>query len=84
VFYVTVYVEADQLSIHFMFMGQQQRLTREEIADLLRVRLEDDSIHYLAYLTLRLLVVLTHLCYPLTTRSASCSCSHSFPVLPGL
>jgi hypothetical protein len=37
VFYVTVYLEADRLSLHFMFMGQQQRLTREGIAKLLRV-----------------------------------------------
>jgi hypothetical protein len=29
VFHATVYVEADRLSLHFMFMGQQQRLTRE-------------------------------------------------------
>jgi hypothetical protein len=49
VFYATVHVEANQLSIHFMFMGQQQRLTREGIAELLGVRLQDDSIHYLAY-----------------------------------
>jgi hypothetical protein len=32
-----------------MFMGQQQRLTREGIAELLQVDLHDDSIHYLAY-----------------------------------
>jgi hypothetical protein len=32
-----------------MFMGQQHRLTREGIADLLQVDLHDDSIHYLAY-----------------------------------
>jgi hypothetical protein len=49
VFYVTVYVEADRLSLHFMFMGQQQRLTREGIAELLGVDIHDDSIHYLAY-----------------------------------
>jgi hypothetical protein len=49
VFYATVYVEADRLSLHFMFMGQQQRLTREGIAELLGVDLHDDSIHYLAY-----------------------------------
>jgi hypothetical protein len=49
VFYTTVYVEADQLSIRFMFMSQQQRLTREGIAELLQVDLHDDSIHYLAY-----------------------------------
>jgi hypothetical protein len=30
-------------------MGHQQRLTREGIAELLRVDLHDDSIHYLAY-----------------------------------
>jgi hypothetical protein len=30
-------------------MGQQQRLTREGIAELLQVDLHDDSIHYLAY-----------------------------------
>jgi hypothetical protein len=50
VFYATVYVEADRLSLHFMFMGQQQRLTREGIAELLQVDLHDDLIHYLAYL----------------------------------
>jgi hypothetical protein len=49
VFYATVYIEADRLSIRFMFMGQQQRLTREEITELLQVDLHDDSIHYLAY-----------------------------------
>jgi hypothetical protein len=49
VFYATVYVEADRLSIRFMFVGQQQRLTREGIAELLQVDLHDDSIHYLAY-----------------------------------
>jgi hypothetical protein len=32
-----------------MFMGQQHRLTREGIAELLQVDLHDDSIHYLAY-----------------------------------
>jgi hypothetical protein len=35
VFYAIVYVEANWLSIRFMFMGQQQRLTREGIAELL-------------------------------------------------
>jgi hypothetical protein len=35
VFYTTVYVDADQVAIRFMFMGQQQRLTREGIAELL-------------------------------------------------
>jgi hypothetical protein len=49
VFYATVYVEADRLSIKSMFMGQQQRLTREGIAELLQVDLHDNSIHYLAY-----------------------------------
>jgi hypothetical protein len=49
VFYATMYVEADRLSLRFMFMGQQQRLTREGIAELLQVDLHDDSIHYLAY-----------------------------------
>jgi hypothetical protein len=49
VFYATMYVEADRLSLHFMFMGQQQRLTREGIAELLGVDLHDDSIHYLDY-----------------------------------
>jgi hypothetical protein len=49
VFYATVYVDADRLSIRFMFMGQQQRLTREGVAELLQVDLHDDSIHYLAY-----------------------------------
>jgi hypothetical protein len=49
VFYATVYVEADKLSLHFMFMGQQRRLTREGIAELLGVDLHDDSIHYLSY-----------------------------------
>jgi hypothetical protein len=49
VFYATVYVEADRLSLRFMFMGQRHRLTREGIADLLQVDLHDDSIHYLAY-----------------------------------
>jgi hypothetical protein len=49
VFYATVYIEADRLSISFMFMGQQQRLTREGIAELLQVDLHDDSIHCLAY-----------------------------------
>jgi hypothetical protein len=49
VFYSTVYVDADRLFIRFMFMGQQQRLTREGIAELLQVDLHDDSIHYLAY-----------------------------------
>jgi hypothetical protein len=49
VFYATVYVEVDRLSLRFMFMGQQHRLTREGIVDLLQVDLHDDSIHYLAY-----------------------------------
>jgi hypothetical protein len=49
VFYNTVYVDADRVAIRFMFMGQQQRLTREGIAELLQVDLHDDSIHYLAY-----------------------------------
>jgi hypothetical protein len=49
VFYATVYVDADRVAIRFMFMGQQQRLTREGIAELLQVDLHDDSIHYLAY-----------------------------------
>jgi hypothetical protein len=39
VFYATVYVEADRLSLHFMFMGQQHRLTREGIAELIQVDL---------------------------------------------
>jgi hypothetical protein len=47
VFYATVYVDADRVAIRFM--GQQQRLTREGIAELLQVDLHDDSIHYLAY-----------------------------------
>jgi hypothetical protein len=49
VFYVTLYVEVERLSLCFMFMGQQQRLTREGIAELLQVDLHDDSIHYLDY-----------------------------------
>jgi hypothetical protein len=49
VFYATVYVDADRVATRFMFMGQQQRLTREGIAELLQVDLHDDSIHYLAY-----------------------------------
>jgi hypothetical protein len=49
VFHATVYVEADKLSLRFMFMGQQQMLTREGIAEMLQVDLHDDSIHYLAY-----------------------------------
>jgi hypothetical protein len=49
VFYSTVYVDANWLFIRFMFMGQQQRLTREGIAELLQVDLHDDSIHHLAY-----------------------------------
>jgi hypothetical protein len=49
VLYTIMYVEAEQLSLHFMFMGQQQRLTREGIADLLGVDLQDDSIQYLTY-----------------------------------
>jgi hypothetical protein len=48
VFYATVYVEADRLSLRFMFMGQQHRLTREGITELLQVDLHEDSIHYLA------------------------------------
>jgi hypothetical protein len=32
-----------------MFMGQQQRLTKEGITELLQVDLHDDSIYYLAY-----------------------------------
>jgi hypothetical protein len=48
VFYTTVYVDADWVAIRFMFIGQQQRLTREGIAELLQVDLHDDSIHYLA------------------------------------
>jgi hypothetical protein len=49
VFNATVYVDADRVAIRFMFMGQQQRLTREGIAELLQVDLHDDSIHYQAY-----------------------------------
>jgi hypothetical protein len=49
VFYATVYVDADRVAIRFMFMGQQQRLTREGITELLQVDLHDDSIHYLDY-----------------------------------
>jgi hypothetical protein len=49
VFYATVYVDADRVAIRFMFMDQQQRLTREGIAELLQVDLHDDSIHHLAY-----------------------------------
>jgi hypothetical protein len=49
VFYAIMYVEADRLSLRFMFMGQQQRMTREGIAELLQVDLHNDSIHYLAY-----------------------------------
>jgi hypothetical protein len=48
-FYATVYIDADRVAIRFMFMGQQQRLNREGIAELLQVDLHDDSIHYLAY-----------------------------------
>jgi hypothetical protein len=44
-----MYVEAGRLSLCFMFMGQQPRLTREGIAELLQVDLHDDWIHYLAY-----------------------------------
>jgi hypothetical protein len=49
VFYSTVYVDADRVPIRFMFMGQQQRLPREGIAELLQIDLHDDSIHHLAY-----------------------------------
>jgi hypothetical protein len=49
VFYSTIYVDTDRLFIRFMFMDQQQRLTREGIAELLQVDLHDDSIHHLAY-----------------------------------
>jgi hypothetical protein len=49
VFYATVYVDTVRVAIRFMFMGQQQRLTREGITELLQVDLHDDSIHYLAY-----------------------------------
>jgi hypothetical protein len=49
VFYATVYIKADRVSIRFIFMGQQQRLTREGIAELFQVDLHDGSIHYLAY-----------------------------------
>jgi hypothetical protein len=47
--WVRVFYAADRVAIRFMFMGQQQRLTREGIAELLQVDLHDDSIHYLAY-----------------------------------
>jgi hypothetical protein len=50
VFYASVYVDADRVTIRFMFMGQQERHTREGIVELLQVDLHDDSIHYLAYL----------------------------------
>jgi hypothetical protein len=49
VFYATVYVDTVRVAIRFMFMGQQQRLIREGITELLQVDLHDDSIHYLAY-----------------------------------
>jgi hypothetical protein len=49
VFYATVYIKADWLSLHFMFMGQKHLLTKEGIAELLQVDLHDDSIHYLSY-----------------------------------
>ena len=49
VFYSKVYVEDVRLSIRFMFMGQQYRLTREGIAEFLGVQVDDTSIHYLAY-----------------------------------
>jgi hypothetical protein len=49
IFYATVYVDADRVAIRFMFMGQQQWLTREGIEELLQVDLHDDSIQYLAY-----------------------------------
>jgi hypothetical protein len=49
VFYATVYIDADQVAIRFMFMGQHQRLTREGIVELLQVGLHNDLIHYLAY-----------------------------------
>jgi hypothetical protein len=83
VFYTTVYVDADWVAIRFMFMGQQQRLTREGIAELLQVDLHDDSIHYLAYPDVEPLVVLTLQFFRQTTRSASCSSSRSSPVHPG-
>jgi hypothetical protein len=35
VFSATMYVDADRVAIRFMFMGQQQMLTREGIAELL-------------------------------------------------
>jgi hypothetical protein len=49
VFYATMYVDVDGVAIRFMFMGQQQRHTREGTAELLQVDLHDDSIHYLVY-----------------------------------
>jgi hypothetical protein len=82
VFYTTVYVEVDRLSLHFMFTGQQQWLTREG-AELLGVDLHDNSIHYLSLASM-LLIVLTLQCYPRTTRSVSCSSSCSSPAFPGL
>jgi hypothetical protein len=39
----------DRVAIRFIFMGPQQRLTREGIAELLQVDLHDDSIHHLTY-----------------------------------
>jgi hypothetical protein len=61
VFYPTVYVEADKLSLRFMFMGQQSyfKLTSTMTRSTT-----------LPTRTLRLHVVLTHQCYPQTTRSA--------------
>jgi hypothetical protein len=56
VFYAAVYVDANRLSLHFMFVGQQPCTlmligfhSREGIAELLGVDLHNESIHYLAY-----------------------------------
>jgi hypothetical protein len=83
VFYATVYVEADRLSLRFMFMGQQKRLTREGIAELLQVDLHDDSIHYLAYPDIEPPRRAHSPVLPRMKRSAFYSSNRSSPVLPG-
>jgi hypothetical protein len=72
-----------RVAIRFMFMGQQQRLTREGMAELLRVDLHDVLFTTWRTTTSSLLVVQTHLSYLPTRRSVSCSSSRSSPAHPG-
>jgi hypothetical protein len=83
VFYATIYVDVDRIAIRFMFMGQQQRLTRQGSQSYSRLIFTMTRSTTWRTPTSSLLVVHTHLSYLPMRRSVSCFSSRSFSAHPG-